>query len=140
MGCEASHIAAGMCTRKLKAGTDWVTTANTVEQASEVRHALAKQLYSFLFTWLVVQINSSLAYNPDAASASAYGLGAHIAYVDIFGFEIFALNSLEQLCINFANEKLQRLFVGVLFESVHQMYVALTELAPRRPHSPSSSP
>ena len=140
LGCEASHIAAGMCTRKLKAGTDWVTTANTVQQASEVRHALAKQLYSFLFTWLVVQINSSLAYNPDVATASAYGLGAHIAYVDIFGFEIFATNSLEQLCINFANEKLQRLFVGVLFESVHQMYVALTEFAPRRPHSPSPSP
>ena len=54
-----------------------------------------------------------------ADGAYGGGAGPHIAYVDIFGFEIFETNSLEQLCINFANEKLQRLFVGVLFESVH---------------------
>ena len=122
LGCDPLHLASGMSSRRLKAGSDWVTTGNSVEQASEVRHALAKQLYSFLFTWLVVQINASLAYNPD--SVGAYGLGAHIAYVDIFGFEMFASNSLEQLCINFANEKLQRLFVGVLFEAAQLMYEA----------------
>jgi hypothetical protein len=112
-----------MCSRRLKAGADWITTANTVEQASEVRHALVKQLYSYLFLWLVRRINDSLAQPPEQlAEYVGTGAGPHIAYVDIFGFEIFETNSLEQLCINFANEKLQRLFVGVLFESVHQMY------------------
>ena len=135
LACEPEHLADGMTVRKLKAGAEWVTTANSVEQATEVRHALVKQLYSYLFIWLVKRINQSLAQSPVEIEAGSYGggpgapsaasaAGPHIAYVDIFGFEIFERNSLEQLCINFANEKLQRLFVGVLFEAVQQMYVA----------------
>ena len=53
-----------------------------------------------LFDWLVARINRVLE-GPR---------GRCIGILDIFGFEIFEINSFEQLCINYCNEKLQQLF------------------------------
>ena len=67
-------------------------------------------MYSKTFDFVCEAINSSLMFGGD----SRFFIGA----VDIFGFECFPTNSLEQLCINFANEKLQRMFTEAVFESV----------------------
>lgn len=45
-----------------------------------------------------------------------------IGILDIFGFENFDINSLEQLCINYANEKLQNFFFNFLVVQQLSMY------------------
>jgi myosin heavy subunit len=75
------------------------------------RDALAKMVYELLFLWLVKRINDAINVTPpndgtakrrsaDAAEASFIGV------LDIFGFETFNINTFEQLCVNYANEKL----------------------------------
>ncbi|XP_071944746.1 unconventional myosin-XIX-like [Antedon mediterranea] len=66
------------------------------------RDCLAKLLYARVFDWLVGFINDS---------TMARSWQSYIGLLDVYGFESFSFNSLEQLCINYANEKLQQHFV-----------------------------
>ena len=73
-------------------------------------------IYSRLFAWIVIRINRSLQSlegGGDGLSRARFFIGI----LDIFGFEIFAINSLEQLCINFTNEKLQATFNQAVFQA-----------------------
>lgn len=72
------------------------------KQAEENRDSLVKVLYARLFDWLVGRINRSIGEDPQPM--------ASVGLLDIYGFESFTRNDLEQLCINLANEKLQQHF------------------------------
>lgn len=64
---------------------------------------MAKAIYGKLFNWIVKKINDSISLKMNAKSGKQLKF---IGLLDIFGFEIFKENSFEQLCINYANEKL----------------------------------
>lgn len=84
-------------------------------QASDNRDAFAKNLYAFLFEWFVERINRSISV-PDNMVLDSTNRQVFIGILDIFGFEVFDSNSFEQLCINYANEKLQEFFNQRIFK------------------------
>ncbi|DAZ98019.1 TPA: hypothetical protein N0F65_004509 [Lagenidium giganteum] len=101
--------------RSITAGTESYTIPLNSEQASDLRDALAKGMYTQMFDWLVARINKAIC--------STRNVRTHIGLLDIFGFESFETNGFEQLCINYANEKLQQKFNSDVFKVVQQEYV-----------------
>ncbi|KAM5215920.1 unconventional myosin-XIX isoform 1-T5 [Hipposideros larvatus] len=79
------------------------------------RDCLAKLVYARLFDWLVSVINSSICADPNYWTT-------FIGLLDVYGFESFPDNSLEQLCINYANEKLQQHFVAHYLKAQQEEY------------------
>uniref|UniRef100_A0A674CKP7 Unconventional myosin-VIIa-like n=1 Tax=Salmo trutta TaxID=8032 RepID=A0A674CKP7_SALTR len=89
------------------------------EQAADCRDAFVKAIYGKLFIWIVGRINSAIHKTP--TNGPKYVRNS-IGLLDIFGFENFASNSFEQLCINFANEQLQQFFVRHVFKLEQEEY------------------
>ncbi|XP_016122315.1 myosin-9a [Sinocyclocheilus grahami] len=108
LGMNVTDFTRAILTPRIKVGRDYVQKAQTQEQAEFAVEALAKATYERLFRWLVMRINKALD-KTKRQGASFIGI------LDIAGFEIFELNSFEQLCINYTNEKLQQLFNHTMF-------------------------
>uniref|UniRef100_A0A8I3P4Q1 Myosin heavy chain 14 n=3 Tax=Canis lupus familiaris TaxID=9615 RepID=A0A8I3P4Q1_CANLF len=108
LGVGVTDFSRALLTPRIKVGRDYVQKAQTKEQADFALEALAKATYERLFRWLVLRLNRALDRSP-RQGASFLGI------LDIAGFEIFQLNSFEQLCINYTNEKLQQLFNHTMF-------------------------
>ncbi|XP_014478601.1 PREDICTED: neither inactivation nor afterpotential protein C isoform X2 [Dinoponera quadriceps] len=75
---------------------------HTWEEAKEARDVLANTLYQRLVDWIVNNINYKLAM-----TRSLYGDKYSISILDLFGFECFSVNRLEQLIVNTMNEQMQ---------------------------------
>ena len=91
------------------------------------RDSLAKELFNKLFNWLVRRLNYTIM--PDEFLIQGADIPAlmenywHIGLLDIFGFEIFKINSIEQLCINYTNEKLQQLYIFYVFKAEEKVFI-----------------
>merc|ERR1712198_577097 len=99
---------------KLKVGKDYVKKGQNVDQVAFSVSATSKSLFARLFDWIVNKVNASLdTPNPRKT---------FIGVLDIAGFEIFDLNVLEQLLINYTNERLQQFFNHHMFVQEQEQY------------------
>ncbi|XP_053336802.1 unconventional myosin-Ih [Clarias gariepinus] len=117
IGVHVQVLTEALTYRKIEARTDEVLCPFTVDHAIYARDALAKAIYGRTFTWLVNRINESLE-NQDLSRKTVIGL------LDIYGFEVFYVNSFEQFCINYCNEKLQQLFIQLTLKAEQDEYEA----------------
>ncbi|XP_049418911.1 myosin heavy chain, fast skeletal muscle-like [Epinephelus fuscoguttatus] len=114
MGLNSADLLKALCYPRVKVGNEYVTKGQTVQQVYNSIGALAKSVYEKMFVWMVLRINQML----DTKQPRQFFIGV----LDIAGFEIFDYNSLEQLCINFTNEKLQQFFNHHMFVLEQEEY------------------
>jgi myosin heavy subunit len=115
IGLSAEDVETAICYRLVTIRNEVQRIKLRIDQATECRDSLAKSLYERLFDWLVLKINDFLCVTSSKIS---------IGILDIFGFELFQVNSFEQFCINYANEQLQQHFIDHIFNMERNDYRA----------------
>ena len=131
MGVDEQTLTCGFTERTMKTRTETYKVPLNAEAAKGACDALAREIYGNIFLWLVKEINAATCAEDNYKDGTMTNFGI-IGLLDIFGFESFAVNRFEQLCINYANEKLQQKFTEDIFRSVQEEYeeegIALAEI------------
>ncbi|XP_010848118.1 PREDICTED: unconventional myosin-Vb [Bison bison bison] len=115
LGVELSQMEHWLCHRKLVTTSETYVKTMSLQQVVNARDALAKHIYAQLFHWIVEHVNKALHTSLKQHS--------FIGVLDIYGFETFEVNSFEQFCINYANEKLQQQFNSHVFKLEQEEYM-----------------
>ncbi|XP_053958036.1 unconventional myosin-VIIa [Anastrepha ludens] len=117
LGVTKQALAAALTRKTIFVHGERVETSLSREMTIEGRDAFVKSLYGAIFVRIVQRINATID-TKDKVSKTLNTIGV----LDIFGFENFANNSFEQLCINYANENLQQFFVRHIFKMEQAEY------------------
>merc|ERR1719189_1514077 len=115
-GIDCEWMVTYFCKPKLKVGTEWVSKGQTCDGAAQSVGGIGRSIYERLFTFIMTKCNETL-FDPTMKKVQ------YIGCLDIAGFEIFDYNGFEQICINFANEKLQQFFNQHMFVLEQEEYV-----------------
>merc|ERR1711887_381772 len=115
-GVDAASLLKAFCKPRIKVGTEWVTKAQSCEQATNAVGGIARAIFDRIFKWLIEKCNDTLI-DPTLKKCN------FCAVLDIAGFEIFEYNGFEQISINFVNEKLQQFFNHHMFVVEQETYV-----------------
>uniref|UniRef100_A0A8C4V211 Myosin VB n=1 Tax=Falco tinnunculus TaxID=100819 RepID=A0A8C4V211_FALTI len=115
LGVECSQMQHWLCHYKLVTMAETYVKSMSVQQVVNARNALAKHIYAQLFSWIVQHVNKAMHTTVKQHS--------FIGVLDIYGFETFEVNSFEQFCINYANEKLQQQFNLHVFKLEQEEYM-----------------
>ena len=116
LGVDEVKLRSALIERILVTRGEAITIQLAPEKAVDSRDALTKTIYGALFLWVVSEVNKSIIWKNESEVRSSTGV------LDIFGFECFAINSFEQLCINFTNEALQQQFNKFIFKMEQAEY------------------
>ncbi|CAE7477800.1 XI-2 [Symbiodinium sp. CCMP2592] len=119
MGIQPAALARALTHKLIAVGSERYDSPLEREQCEARRESFARMIYSYLFNHMVYRINESLSSGRTGSTTSKLSF---IGVLDIFGFEHFKVNSFEQLCINFANERLQQMFNHFVFEVEMELY------------------
>lgn len=128
---EPKDLAKALTRRMITVGRESIESPLNLKQAEESRAVLALFVYSLLFRHIVSYVNDALGaadtfgdlrQSVSPGGRRPTGEGYFVGFLDIFGFESFEFNSFEQLCINFANERLQYLFNDHVFNMEISLY------------------
>ena len=121
MDISEADLTLALTERTMKTRNETYKVPLNPDMARDSADALAKEVYGKLFLWLVDAINvaTSAENNQSGGKATQFGI---VGLLDIFGFESFNVNRFEQLCINYANEKLQQKFTEDIFKAVQAEY------------------
>lgn len=114
MFLDPKGVEEGISVKVSSAGAETVKGTWSEKDAEILKLSLAKAMYDKLFDWVIVRLNKNI----EPPSGFNYFMGM----LDIFGFEVFKQNSLEQLFINITNEMLQKNFIDVVFERETKLY------------------
>ena len=133
LGVQPSALEATLSYKTKLVKKELCTVFLDPDGASDNRDDLAKALYSLLFAWLNEHINQRLCKDDFAT---------FIGLFDLPGPQNMTSrsNSLDQFCINFANERLQNWIQKTLFESHVEEYNAegISQLVPQVPYFDNS--
>jgi len=116
MNVDIASLETALTEKLIMARGAEIRTRLNPEKSADIRDSLGKTLYGAMFLWVVDQVNKSIGWKNDSDIRSSCGV------LDIFGFECFAINSFEQLCINFTNEALQQQFNKFIFKMEQDEY------------------
>ncbi|RVE54658.1 hypothetical protein evm_000779 [Chilo suppressalis] len=87
-----------------------VKRKHSTDEARDARDILAATLYKRLVDWMINLINSKLSF-----MRSVFGDKFSVSLLDMFGFECYHRNRIEQLIVNTTNEQIQFLYNQRIF-------------------------
>ncbi|EQC37560.1 hypothetical protein SDRG_05158 [Saprolegnia diclina VS20] len=116
LGVSSEALVTALVTRRIHTTREVVEVKLTAAQAEDAKQSLMQSIYGGLFLYIVERLSNIICH--DRACVTTIGI------LDIFGFENLHTNGFEQLCINYANERLQAQFNDLVFAKEQRMYAS----------------